>query len=217
VNTERFGALILLLVPHAVAVQATPKVVEAFSTNHRYPAFTASITHSSVTSPYVVGPTAEIGLPFRGLGVEAAALYRRIGWDSRRAATDLPEPFSATVRAGAGDFSALLKHRFERAGTRPDVAGGSAMRMLTTRSEVNVSDQLERHISKQMMYELRRKNIVGQVASAGIELGRGLVRNSPELRYARWRIMNNIQAVLPLSTQANQVDVLVFVTCGGCR
>ncbi|MCC6589643.1 MAG: PorT family protein [Bryobacterales bacterium] len=183
-------------------------LTEAFSTDQRYP----EITQSSVTRRYAVGPTAEIGLPILGLGVEATALYRRIGWDTKR--SDPSDPYLITVRSGAWDFSALLKHRFERAGWRPYLGGGAALRrMFTTRTEAEFLGQPNRHISKQMVDELKRKNIAGLVASAGVELGSGPVRISPELRYTRW-LMNNIYPAFPLSTQANQVDLLVSITFG---
>lgn len=89
-------------------------------------------------------------------------------------------------------------------------------RMFTTRSEIDFPGQPSRHISKQMVEELRRKNIAGLVASAGIELGRGPLRISPELRYTWW-LMNNIHPVPPIATQANQVDVLLSITFGGGR
>lgn len=212
-------ALVILAGPGSaqsisLGVKGGVPLLQAFSTDHRDPTAATSITYSPVMRRYAVGPTAEIGLPFFGLGVEASALYRRIGWDSTRSATGLDDPFFSTVRAGAWDFSAVLKRRFGQAGMRPYVGGGAAFRrMFTTRSEIDFPGQPDRHISKQMVEGLRRKNIAGLVASAGVELGSGAVRFSPELRYTRW-LMDNIYPAFPISTECNQVDFLVAITFG---
>jgi hypothetical protein len=64
-----------------------------------------------------------------------------------------------------------------------------------------------------MVEEVQRKNIGGIVVSAGIAFG-GAVRVAPELRYTRWLNNNIIDAEPNLSTQANQVEVLVSLTFG---
>jgi hypothetical protein len=210
----RYLAVILLTGPIfaqslSFGVKGGVPVTDAFSTARR-----DSISYSSVTRRYTIGPTAEIGLPLFGLRVEADALYRRIGWDSNRTATPLLEPFRSTARFGAWDFDALLKHRVGEAGIHPYVGAGAAFRrFFTTRENFVFPGAPSRSITKQMTEEIHNKNIAGLVFSAGVELG-GALRFAPELRYTRW-LMNNIHDGFPnLSTQANQVEILVSLTFG---
>src|ERR1700730_7368561 len=119
IKQMRYLAVILLTGPIfaqslSFGVKGGVPVTDAFSTARR-----DSISYSSVTRRYTIGPTGEIALPLFGLRVEADAFYRRIGWDSNRTATPLLEPFRSTARFGAWDFDALLKHRVGEAGIHP--------------------------------------------------------------------------------------------------
>jgi hypothetical protein len=172
------------------------------------------VSYSTVTRRYTVGPTVEVGLPLIGLRVEADALYRRMGWDSSRAGTALLEPYVSTVRVGAWDFDVLLKHRLPGGpAVRPYVGAGAAFRRLfTTRENFLFPGPPARFVTKQMIEEVRRKNIAGLVFSAGVEVG-GPLRIAPEVRYTRW-LMNNVTGAFPIGTQANQLEVLVSITFG---
>jgi hypothetical protein len=209
-------ALVLLAGPMfaqslSFGVKGGVPLTDAFSTARRDP-----ISYSSVTRRYTVGPIAEIGLPLFGLRVEADALYHRIGWDSSRSATPLLEPFQSTVRIGAWDFDALLKHRLGGAGVHPYVGAGAAFRrFFTTRENYVLPAPPPRYLSNQMIGEVQHKNIAGLVSSAGVEFG-GAMRIAPEFRYTRW-LMNNIWDRYPypnLSTQSNQAEILVSFTFG---
>jgi hypothetical protein len=179
-------------------------LTEGFSTSG------GQTSYSAVSRRYTVGPTAEIGVPLWGLSVEADALYRRIGWDSSRTASALSEPFQSTARMGAWEFDALLKHRVGHAYVG---AGGAFNRLFITRENYIFSGPPPRDLTKQLVDEVRRKNIGGIVVSAGIALG-GAVRVAPELRYTRWLNNNIIDAMPNLSTQANQVEALISITFG---
>jgi len=210
----RYFGLILIAAPmfaqsFSFGVKGGVPLTDAFSTARRDP-----ISYSPVTRRYTIGPTAEIDLPLLGLRLEADVLYRRIGWDSARAATRLFEPFQSTARFGAWDFVALAKHRVRRAGIHAYLgAGGSIRRLFTTRENFFFPGPPARFLTKQLTDEIHHKNIAGLVFSAGIELGGGL-RVAPEFRYTRW-LMNNIHAGFPnLSTQANQAEILVSLTFG---
>ena len=181
-------------------------------------AFSASTgsptSYSSVTERYTAGPTAEIDVPFFGLSVEADALYRRIGWNSSRAASPLFEPFQSTARMGAWEFDALLKHHLGGPGVHAYLGAGAAFsRLFTTRETYTFPGPPPRDLSKQMVDEVRRKNIGGIVVSAGIAFG-GAIRVAPELRYTRWLSNNIIDGYPNLSTQANQAEALVSLTFG---
>jgi hypothetical protein len=172
------------------------------------------VSYSTITRRYTVGPTVEVGLPLIGFRVEADALYRRMGWDSSRAGTALLESYVSTVRAGAWDFDVLLKRRLLGAlVVHPYLGGGAAFRRLfTTRETFLFPGPPSRFVTKQMIDEVRRKNIAGLVFSAGVELG-GPLRIAPEFRYTRW-LMNNVTGPFPIGTEANQAEVLVSITFG---
>lgn len=171
-------------------------------------------SYASVAPRYTAGPAAEIGVPLFGLSVEADALYRRIGWDSSRDATPLFEPFQSAARMGAWEFDALLKHHVGGPGVHAYLGAGAAFsRLFTTRETYTFPGPPPRFLSKQMVDEVRRKNIGGIVVSAGIAFG-GAIRVAPELRYTRWLSDNIIDGFPNLRTQANQAEVLVSLTFG---
>jgi hypothetical protein len=195
--------------PFSFGVKGGVPLTDAFSASQGSPT-----SYSSVTRRYTVGPTAEIGVPLFGLSVEADGLYRRIGWNSNRAATALYEPYQSTARMGAWDFDALLKHRIGGPGVHAYLGAGAAFsRLFTTRENYTFPGPPPGDLSKQMVDEVQSKNIGGIVVSAGVKFG-GAIRVAPELRYTRW-LSNNIIGGLPnLSTQVNQVEVLVSITFG---
>jgi len=210
---RRLAVVLVLAVPgfaqsFSLGVKGGVPLAGAFSTTQGGP-----VSYSSITRRYAFGPTVEVGLPVLGLHVEADALYRRIGWDSTRAATPLLEPFQSTVRIGAWDFDALLKHRVGGAGVHPYLGAGAAFRrFFSTRENYVFPGPPPRELSNQMIDGLRHKNIAGVVFSAGIEFG-GALRIAPEFRYTRW-LMNNIYDSFGVSTEANEADILLSLTFG---
>jgi hypothetical protein len=162
---------------------------------------------------YAVGPSVEIGLP-RGLRLEADALYSRIGWDSAGRPTPLFEAFQSTTRIGAWEFTALPKRLFRKdSSVRPYVGIGPTFRRFFTTRQIYQFTDPSRAISKQMVEQLRRKNIAGIAFAAGFEKGK-TVRVAPEFRYTRW-LMNNIyDGFSDIRTQGNQAEFLVTFSFG---
>src|SRR5260370_36426915 len=80
----------------------------------------SSSTVDSVTNRYIVGPTAELRLPF-GLGVEIDALYRHFNYHSSTSIVAI-----STLRATGSDweFPLLLKKRFGVGPIHPFVDAG---------------------------------------------------------------------------------------------
>ena len=187
-------------------------LTDAFSTSRG-----DRVSYSSVTRRYTVGPTAEIGLPLAGLSLEMDALYRRIGWNGSGIATPLFEGFQSTARFGAWDFDALMKRRIGGQGIHPYAGAGAAFRRLFTTRANYVFPSPPSFLTEQLTAELGHKNIAGLVLSGGIETGGGALRTAAELRYTRW-LMNNVHESIPnLSTQANQIEILVSFTLGRHR
>jgi hypothetical protein len=213
----RYFLAVLLTWPIAAqslsfGVKGGVPLTDAFSTSRG-----DRVSYSSVTRRYTVGPTAEIGLPLSGLRLEMDALYRRIGWNGSGIATPLFEGFQSTARFGAWDFDALVKRRIGGRSIHPYVGAGAEFRRFFTTRANYVFPGPPNFLTEQLTAELGHKNIAGLVLSGGVETGGGVLRAATELRYTRW-LMNNVHESIPnLSTQANQVEILVSVTFGRHR
>ena len=166
---------------------------------------------TSESKRYVVGPMVELLLPHR-LGVEVNALYRRFGY--RSSAGSVFGYFTERDRGNSWEFPMLLKYRF--AG-RLYAAGGYAPRTIngsgrTDIVEINFAGGNPRLSTFRSEFDYVSH---GAVVGAGIELGSGRVRFSPEFRYTRWKDKAiDIQGSRGFIIQSNQnqVDVLLGIT-----
>ena len=87
---------------------------------------TQNFTASANTHRYIVGPTAELRLPF-GLGVEFDVLYRHFGYDSSGGISGITSTFTTRDTTGsAWEFPLLAKYRFPAKVLRPFVDAGVA-------------------------------------------------------------------------------------------
>ena len=77
--------------------------------------------YTSNTQRYIVGPTAELRLPF-GLGVEVDALYRHFNYNAFLTGTGV----STSTTGSAWEFPVLAKYRFPAPIARPYILGGVA-------------------------------------------------------------------------------------------
>jgi hypothetical protein len=146
---------------------------------------------------YVVGPTAEVHLPF-GFSVEVDALYRPLNYTAFSSNfSPLPGDYSPVAHTGSDwQFPILAKYEFHKGIiVHPFVNGGVTYRHV---SFSNVS--------------------LGDASTAGISVGGGLVfkllfvRLSPEFRYTRFPtdvFGNNFTYV---HSTSNQADFLVGLT-----
>jgi hypothetical protein len=134
---------------------------------------------------YIVGPKVEIHLPLR-LSFEFDALYQRFGFTGYDDALGF---FSDTIRerANSWEFPMILKYRIPVVPGNPFVGVGYAPRTVhgtdVTNGYVNEGEQ--RDVFTNVRSETNYSVTQGLVISAGLNLGFGHVRFSPELRYAR--------------------------------
>lgn len=139
----------------------------------------------SVSNRYVLGPAVEVGLPL-GLGFEADALYRRVGFSDR---------FYGGPTAQYGnswEFPLLLKFRLPFPVVKPFVEAGYAPRVIGSANGTS-------H---------------GLVIGGGVQFGIGRLRLSPAVRYTYWStgVPLIVYADGPtLVTAQNQADILLGV------
>ncbi len=137
-------------------------------------------------SRFIIGPTAEIGIPLVGLRLEADALYHREGFNST----------GQSVHANVWEFPIILKYRLPVPLIKPYAGIGYAPRLTGISSQsTNLSH--------------------GVVLSAGVSFGLLRIHVAPEIRYTRWNSSPidqlGVSGLLFKSSQ-NQADVLVGVT-----
>lgn len=159
---------------------------------------------TTTTNRYLVGPTAELHLPF-GFGLEADALYRHFSFTNvvSSGATALTD----VNTAGEWEFPLLVKYRFHGKLARPYVDAGVAWDTLrgltsTVRSVTGSSS----HSSS-----ANESTTMGAVLGAGIDIHILVIHILPELRYTRWTDQHfTISNVL--HSNQNQAEFMVGVT-----
>ena len=144
-------------------------------------------TVTSVTNRYIVGPTAELRLPF-GFGVEVDALYRHFSYNSTASLVDV----LSTLRTTSNDweFPILLKKRFGGVGpVRPFVDGGVNFNKISGLSQ-SVSNLVFPNrlttTSNSNPAELKNDFTAGFSVGGGVEIHLLILRITPEIRYTRW-------------------------------
>jgi opacity protein-like surface antigen len=187
-----FPALLLLVVLPAssqifsVGVKGGIPITDAYSTR-----VSSGAIGFSYDRRYIVGPTAEIHLPFH-LSFEVDALYRRNGFQSNG------QFFS--IRTGVNDwqFPLLGKYELGFGPFKPFVDAGVVYRHVTASNSV---------------LRIDNPNSAGFTAGGGITLKLLFLRLSPEIRYSYWPSppYNNSSSQVIWSSQ-NQADFLVGLT-----
>lgn len=166
----------------------------------------------SVTNRYIVGPTAELRLPF-GLGVEIDALYRHFNYHSSTSIVAI-----STLRATGSDweFPLLLKKRFGVGPIHPFVDAGvnfdkvsGLSRTVTILAPPNLIG------SNAGSSELKNDFTAGFTLGGGVELRLLLLKITPEIRYTRWG-NQQFSGIFPtggsLTSNQNQAEFLVGFT-----
>src|SRR5690348_268038 len=119
------------------------------------------------TNRYIVGPTAELRLPF-GLGVEFDALYRRLHYDGQSFSIDT---FSTSRTTGnLWEFPLLLKYRFPTRIVRPYLDAGVAWDSLSGLKQTVTTTLVPTRTSSTTTSnppELQHNTTVGFVAGIG--------------------------------------------------
>jgi opacity protein-like surface antigen len=170
------------------------------------PVFLASTT----TNRYIVGPTAELRLPF-GFGVEVDALYRHFSYASTISLIANFE--AANTTTGAWEFPLLAKYRFKGKLIRPYVAAGVSWDRLSglTTTVKSIVNNITTTSTTSSPAALNKDTTIGYVLGAGVDIKALLIHVSPEVRFTRWGAKHFIESGSLSSTQ-NQAEFLVGIT-----
>ena len=179
-------------------------------------------TVTSVTNRYIVGPTAELRLPF-GFGVEVDALYRHFSYNSAASLIDV----LSTLRTTSSDweFPLLLKKRFGGVGpVRPFVDAGVNFNKISGLSQSVSTLVFPNHLttsSNSNPAELKNDFTAGFTLGGGVEIHLLILRITPEIRYTRWG-NQQFSGIFPtggvsgvagsLTSNQNQAEFLVGFT-----
>jgi opacity protein-like surface antigen len=168
---------------------------------------TQNFTSSAYTNRYIVGPTAELRLPF-GLGVEFDALYRHFGYSvTGIIAGPTSTIVSSSTTGSAWEFPLLAKYRFPGKIVRPFVSAGVAWDRLS-----GLSQSVHNAVSTGSVPELSNNTTTGFVMGGGIEVKALLIRLSPEIRYTHWGSAHFNDPAGLISSKQNQAEFLVGIT-----
>jgi hypothetical protein len=202
-----FGAAAAFSQPFSLGVKAGVPLTDFLETVQS-PRF----GFNSNTKRYIVGPTAELRLPF-GLGIEVDALYRRLNYEG---SGNLVDVFSDRRTTGnAWEFPLLLKYRFPSRIVRPYVDAGVAFDTLTglkqTVTNTIFPSRTTTTTSSGNPVELKNSTTAGFVIGAGIDV-HVVLHISPEIRYTRWGSQHFSDVIGLLHSNQNQGEFLLGIT-----
>jgi hypothetical protein len=148
---------------------------------------TGNLGYFTTTNRYIVGPVAELRLPF-GFGVEFDALYRRFHYSGVSNAVDVL--VNSSANSGAWEFPLLAKYRFRGKIVRPYVAAGVAWDTLSglgqTITQTVIPTLIATTSRTSSPAELQHSTVSGFVAGVGVDIHLLVLHISPEIRYTRW-------------------------------
>ena len=162
---------------------------------------------SSTTNRYIVGPTAELHLPF-GLGVEVDVLYRRFDYTGKGTLAGIVTSSSTT--ANAWEFPLLAKYRFSMKVVHPYVDAGVAWDTLSGLTQTITKNLITSTTSNPA--ELNTTATRGFVMGAGLSVKLLVVHLSPEVRLTRWGAQHFIDPNGLLHSNVNQGEFLLGIT-----
>jgi opacity protein-like surface antigen len=162
---------------------------------------------NSTTNRYIVGPTAELHLPF-GLGVEVDVLYRRFNYNGSGTLAGVVTSNSAT--ANAWEFPLLAKYRFSTKMVHPYVDAGVAWDTLSGLTQAITRNSITTSTSSPA--ELNTSTTRGFVMGAGLSVKVLVIHVSPEIRFTRWGAQHFIDPNGLLHSNVNQGEFLVGIT-----
>ncbi len=186
-----------------------------------------NLGYFSSTNRYIVGPTAELHLPF-GFGIEFDALYRHLHYSNVHNLVDVL--VNSSTESGSWEFPLLLKYRFKAPLARPFIDGGVAWDTLSgvsqTIEQTVIPTGIVSRSSNSSPAELQNSTVNGVVFGGGVDIHLPLVHISPEIRYTHWtsRQFNSTSIAIPagtgvtavspgsLNSAQNQVEFLVGIT-----
>jgi opacity protein-like surface antigen len=167
---------------------------------------------NSTTNRYIVGPTAELHLPF-GFGVELDILYRHFDYNGSGSLIDVIT--SSRTTGNAWEFPLLAKYRLPMKIVRPYVDAGVAWDKLSGLTQAVTSTVLPSRTTSTTTSnpaELKTSATRGFVMGAGLSVKVLLVTVSPEIRFTRWGAEHFIDPNGLLHSNLNQGEFLLGIT-----
>ena len=165
------------------------------------------------TNRYIVGPTAELHLPF-GLGVEFDVLYRRFDYNGSGTLSGVVTSSSAT--GNAWEFPLLAQYRFSKMKiVHPFVDAGVAWDTLSGLTQTIVSTVAPSHTTTTTTStpaELNTTATRGFVMGGGLSVKVLLIHLSPEIRFTRGGAQHFIDPNGLLHSNLNQGEFLLGIT-----
>ena len=162
---------------------------------------------SAYTNRYLIGPTAELRLPF-GLGVEFDILYRHFGYSTVGLQTGTTStPVASDTTASAWEFPLLAKYRFPGKFFRPFIDAGVSWDKLS-----GLTQTVRNAVSTGSVAELNNSTTRGFVMGAGLDVKVLLIHLSPEVRYTHWGSAHFIDPAGLISSKQNQAEFLLGIT-----
>ena len=162
------------------------------------------------TNRYIVGPTAELHLPF-GLGVEFDILYRHFDYNGSGTLVDVIT--NSRTTGNAWEFPLLAKYRFPKLPLKvvhPYVDAGVAWDTLSGLTQAITRNSITTSTSSPA--ELNTTATRGLVMGAGLSVKLLMVHVSPEIRITRWGGQHFIDPNGLLHSNVNQGEFLVGIT-----
>jgi hypothetical protein len=154
---------------------------------------TPNLSYVVKTDRYVVGPMAELRLPF-SLAIEVNALYRHYGFSST--------PVSVTT--GAWEFPLVAKYKVKAPIVKPYIEAGVAWDKLS-----GLTQTLAAAVKTQTL----NKNVThGIVFGGGVEVKALVIRISPEIRFTRWTDQHFLDPAGLLKSNLNQAEFLIGIS-----
>jgi opacity protein-like surface antigen len=184
--------------PLSFGVRLGVPVTDAFNTVEN-----SNYTFNTTTDRYIVGPTAELHLPF-GLGLEVDALYRHMSYTGAGLVGSIT---NSSVNSGDWEFPLLVKYRFPMKLVRPYIDSGVAWDKLS-----GLTASVKDSIASQSPTVVNHNTTTGFVLGAGIDVHIIKIHLMPELRYTRWGSAQFSDPSGLLHSTENQAEFLVGIT-----
>ena len=167
---------------------------------------------NTTTNRYIVGPMAELHLPF-GFGIEFDILYRHFDYNGSGNLNDLITGIGTT--GNAWEFPLLAKYRLPMKIVHPYVDAGVAWDTLSGLTQAITRTILPSHpttTSSSNPAELNANSTRGFVMGAGLSVKVLVIHVSPEIRFTRWGAQHFIDPNGLLHSNVNQGEFLVGIT-----
>jgi opacity protein-like surface antigen len=166
---------------------------------------------NTTTNRYIVGPTAELHLPF-GFGIEFDILYRH--FDYNGSVTLMNIVSNSRTTANAWEFPLLAKYRIPMKVVHPYVDAGVAWDKLSglTQTITSTFVALTTTTTTSNPPELNTTATRGFVMGGGVSVKVLKIQVSPEIRFTRWGAQHFIDPGGLLHSNLNQGEFLLGIT-----